>query len=52
MNDKLFRDLLNLLLAAAEDSRDLAKEEGNDLTRDMWSAVVGNLDNARQRMRR
>lgn len=51
MNDKLFRDLLSLLLTAAEDNRDIAKHEGNDLTRDMWSAVAGNLDNARQRMR-
>jgi hypothetical protein len=52
MNDKLFRDLLNLLLGAAEDNRDLARQEGNELTGDMWSAVAGNLDNARQRMRK
>lgn len=52
MNDKLFREILNLLLSTAEDNRDVAKQEGNELTRDMWSAVAGNLDNARQRMRR
>ncbi|HEX8413387.1 MAG TPA: hypothetical protein VF637_05810 [Sphingomicrobium sp.] len=52
MNDKLFRELLNLLMSAAEDARDQAKHEGNELTRDMWSAVAGNLDNARRRMRK
>ena len=51
MNDKLFRQLLNLLLEAAEDKRDEAKEADNDIARDMWSAVAGNLDKARQRMR-
>lgn len=51
MNEKLFREMLNVLLSAAEDARDQSREEGDELTRDMWSAVAGNLDNARQRMR-
>ena len=52
MNDHLFRRMLALLIAEAEDRRDEARDEGNELTRDMWSAVAGNLDNARQRMRK
>lgn len=51
MNEQLFRDVLRALLSAAEQNRDIARQEGNELTRDMWSAVAGNLDNARQRMR-
>lgn len=52
MNEQLFREVLNALLNAAERERDIAHAEDNDLTGDMWSAVAGNLDNARQRMRK
>lgn len=52
MNEKLFRDLVNLLMGEAEEARDQARQEGDEIARDMWSAVAGNLDNARQRMRR
>jgi hypothetical protein len=51
VTDRLFRQMLELLLAEAEDRRDEARAEDNELTRDMWSAVAGNLDNARKRMR-
>lgn len=52
MNEKLFRDMLNLLMAAAENARDQARADDHSLTGGMWSAVAGHLDNARQRMRR
>ena len=52
MNDKLFRELINLLMCEAEEARDRARQDGDEVARDMWSAVAGNLDNARHRMRR
>lgn len=52
MNDKLFREMLNTLLSEAEERRDQCRADGDEAARDMWSAVAGNLDNARQRMRK
>ena len=52
MNDQLFRDVLRALLSAAEERRDKAREQNDGEARDLWSAVAGNLDNARQRMRK
>lgn len=50
MNEDLFLEMLNLLRAHAQDCRDDAKESDNDIARDMWSAVAGNLENAVGRM--
>lgn len=52
MNDKLFRQMLTLLLHAAEEQRDIARCADDHTAGDMWSAVAGLLDNARQRIRR
>lgn len=52
MTDKLFREILNALLTEAEDRRDQCRADSDEAARDMWSAVAGNLDNARQRMRK
>lgn len=52
MSEQLFRDILRALLAESEIARDRAKAGDNDVERDMWSAVAGHLDNARQRMRK
>lgn len=50
MNEDLFLEIISLLTAHAKDCRDDAKERGESSAADMWSAVAGHLDNARQRM--
>ena len=52
IDEKLFRDLVNLLLSSAEDRRDEAREREDQDAGDYWSAIAGNIDNARQRMRK
>ena len=52
MNDQLFRDVLTALISAAEDRRFKAREDSLETDCDMWSAVAGLLDNARQRLRK
>ena len=49
MNDRLFRQLINLALSEAEARRDECAPATAD--RDKWSAIAGHLDNARKRMR-
>lgn len=48
MKKSLFLATLQSLLAEAWAQRDAAT---NDIERDMWSAVAGHLENARQRAR-
>lgn len=49
MKKSLFLSTLRSLMAEAAMQRDLARENGHEHMRDMWSAVHGHLQNAHDR---